>query len=435
MLKINKLAFVALTLLIIHSYKELSAQQRTYSPFSRFGLGETQILGYSGASGMGFTGIGMRSSFGINNLNVASLTALDTLSFYFDGGMSYYWQKQEAQNGNIQNSDMVFDYIALAFSVNKRVTSSVGFKPVSGTGYNFLTTKVLEDGTEANSELDGSGNLTQAYYSIAVKPFEQLSVGGTVSYLFGNLRNISKASFAESTGALNHGIYKEIRVSSLLYDFGAQFTHELDENKSIVVGVTYRPKLGLKGDSTTLIARGSQFGDDNNLFSTYSDVDTLRYGNSDYKNNELEYSSSFGIGISYNIKDRLSVGFDYLNEPWSDAAHFDKSFAYKNASRYSLGAEFIPNDRSAKSYLNRVRYRMGAYYRDENISIDGDDFYNYGITFGLGLPLKRSKTSVNLSFELGTKDTNGNNNYKQSYGKLTANFSLHELWFYKRKFD
>ena len=133
---------------------------------------------------MGVTGIGMRHSYGINNLNVASLTALDSLSFYFDGGMSYYWQSQDTPEGNIKNTDMVFDYIALAFSVNNKISSSAGFKPVSGTGYDFLTTSVLADGTEAYSELTGSGNLTQAYISFAAKPFEQWSVGATVFVSF-----------------------------------------------------------------------------------------------------------------------------------------------------------------------------------------------------------------------------------------------------------
>lgn len=435
---------VVLTFLTVTPIIHLSAQQRTYSPLSRFGLGESQQIGYGSNNGMGNTGIGMRSAYGLNNLNVASLTALDSLSFYFDGGVSYFWQSQETSKGSIKNSDMVFDHIALAFSVSPRVSYTVGFKPVSGIGYKFLSLKVMEDNSNAFSELSGSGNLTQAYFGAAVKPINNLSVGANISYMFGNLRNISKASFGGSTGALNHGVYKEVRISSILYDFGGQYTHKLDDDKSLTIGVTYRPKIGLKGDSTSYTARGAQFGDDNSLFdSRYGVVDTLRYENHDFKNNEIEYASSFGLGVSYNIDNKLTVGVDYLSEAWGDAKHFDQSFGYKNTSNYSVGVQYIPNDRSAKSYLARVRYRAGAYYRDNNIAhyrnVEmnrvNSDLNNYGITFGLGLPLKRSRTSINLSVELGKRSADGNSDYKQSYGKLTANFSLHELWFYKRQID
>ncbi|WP_430935948.1 OmpP1/FadL family transporter [Saccharicrinis sp. 156] len=440
MLKTNKLALLVLTFLSIHPLVHLSAQQRTFSALSRFGLGESQTIGYSSSSAMGRTGIGVRSSYGINNFNPASLSALDSLSFYFDGGMSYFWQSQETQDGNIENSDMVFDYIALAFSVSPRVTSSVGFKPISGTGYKFLTT---DEQINSQSELNGSGNLTQAYFSLAVKPIENLSVGASFGYLFGNLRNISKAEFLGSTLALNHGIYNEVRISSIVYDFGAQYTHLLDDARSLTLGVTFRPKIGLKGDATSYIARGSIFGDDNNLFYPGSTVDTLRHHNKSLDNNEIEYAGSYGFGFSYNIKNKLTVAADYSAELWSDAKHFDKTFSYKNTTKYSVGAEYIPNDRSAKSYLARVRYRAGAYARDENIgsyrdvnnNVINSDLKNYGITFGLGLPLKRSKTSINLAVEFGKRDANGSNNYKQSYGKITANFSIHELWFYKRQFD
>ncbi|SMO66654.1 hypothetical protein SAMN06265379_104217 [Saccharicrinis carchari] len=443
MLKINKLVLVVLAFLTITPILHLSAQQRTYSPLSRFGLGESQNIAYGSNGGMATTGIGIRSSYGINALNIASLTALDSLSFYFDGGVSYFWQSQETGSGNIDNSDMLFDYIAVAFSVSPNVSYTVGFKPVSGTGYKFLTTKSLADGSKAFSEISGNGNLTEAYFGVAVQPIDNFSVGANLSYLFGNLRNISRANYGGSTNALNHGVYNEVRLSTMLYDFGAQYTYKLDDVKSVTLGLTYRPKIGLSGSETDLLARGVQFGDDNNLFDPTRAIDTLRSSNRDFNNNEIEYASSIGVGLSYKVEDKLQLGLDYKTDRWGDAAHFNPSFEYTNTQNYSIGAEFIPNDRSASSYLNRVRYRAGAYYHTNNIAgyLDSknewtkSDLYNYGITFGLGLPLKRSKTSINLSVEVGKRNADGHSNDKQSYGKLKASFSLHEFWFRKRQFD
>ncbi len=431
MLKINKLALAVLTLLTVSSFLNLNAQQRTYSTLSRFGLGEQQHIGYSGSAAMGYTGIGMRSSYGINNHNIASLTAMDSLSFYFDGGMSYYWQNQSTSEGEIQNSDMVFDYISLGFSVVPEVSASFGFKPLYSSGYKFSH---IDNSVGASSELLGTGNLTQLYLGLAVSPAKNLSLGANISYLFGNIRNISKSSFDDAS-ALKHGIYRELSVTNVLYDFGAQYQYQLDEERSIIIGMTFRPKLALKGDSTYLFARGSSFGDNNNLFASGISVDTLKHYKGEFDGNDLELASKIGLGISYNVENKLKVGLDYIYEPWAETNNFDKSYTLNNTSSFSAGAEFIPNNRSAKSYLARVKYRAGAYYRNENISINNEDLYNYGITFGLGLPLKRSKTSINLSAEFGQKGSSGNDFNKQTYGRITANFSIHELWFYKRKFE
>lgn len=434
MLKLNKLAIIWLTLFSALPLLKISSQQRTYSPLSKFGIGETQSVGYQASSGMGYTGIAMRSEYGLSNLNPASLTSLDSLSFYFEGGMTHFWQDFSANGTSGKNSNIVFDYIALGFSVSPKFSSTVGFKPLTSTGYNYETITTHFDNDKSYSQLEGSGNITQAYFGFAYMPIKNLSVGANISYIFGSLQNISKASFSDAT-ILKHGIFKETRISSVTYDFGAQYEHQLAENKSIIIGATFRPKIGLKGDTTLYVAKGNQFGDKNNLFQQGSFIDTIQYAQNNISGNEFEYASSFGIGISYKIKDKLNIGFDYLTELWSAANYIDKNIELQNSSRYSLGAEFIPNDRAANIYLARIRYRAGAYYQNENFRLGNNDVYNYGITFGVGLPLKRSKTAINIAMELGKRNVNGTDGLKQSYGKVTANFSLHEFWFVKRKFD
>jgi hypothetical protein len=68
-------------------------------------------------------------------------------------------------------------------------------------------------------------------------------------------------------------------------------------------------------------------------------------------------------------------------------------------------------------------------------SAGGDHLKDFGITFGMGLPLKRSKTSFNLAFEWGQRGTTDNSLIKENYMRLTMNLTLHEYWFMKRKFD
>jgi hypothetical protein len=106
-----------------------------------------------------------------------------------------------------------------------------------------------------------------------------------------------------------------------------------------------------------------------------------------------------------------------------------------NATFYNFGAEWIPNERTGTKYLQRVRYRAGFNYTEDYIKINGYQLKELGMSFGLGLPLKRSNTSVNLAYEYGRKGTAEATQMKEAYHRISLNFTMHEFWFYKRKFD
>ncbi|PLX06787.1 MAG: hypothetical protein C0596_13870 [Marinilabiliales bacterium] len=60
---------------------------------------------------------------------------------------------------------------------------------------------------------------------------------------------------------------------------------------------------------------------------------------------------------------------------------------------------------------------------------------DFGISFGLGLPMKRSRTSFNLSMELGQRGSLENNLIKENYAIIGISFNLAETWFVKRRID
>jgi hypothetical protein len=434
MLKQNKLALALLSIISIIPLHNAFTQTRTYSPLSRYGLGDIQNHGFSGVHGMGNTGIGYRSSRGINNLNPASYTAMDSLSFYFEAGISDYWQSFETGGTTGENSNMVFDYITLGFSPSTKVSANFGIRPFSSTGYAYKQISEINENTTATQELVGSGNISQLYLGLAFKPVKHLSVGGNISYLFGNLQNVSKASFNES-GDLNYGVKRELHASSILYDFGIQYEYVLSKNRTIIFGATYRPKIGLKGDTLFYAANGYEFGDNTDLFSLNNENKVIKNEQNDFNGNDQEYPGSIGFGVSYSIKNKLTIGGDFNFEAWEDANQLNSKLDVQNTTRYSVGAEFIPNDRAAKNYLNRIHYRIGGYYNNDYQIINNIETYNYGITFGVGLPLRRSKTAINFSLELGQRNANNSFDYKEKYGKVKVNLSLHEFWFAKRQFD
>ncbi len=102
-----------------------------------------------------------------------------------------------------------------------------------------------------------------------------------------------------------------------------------------------------------------------------------------------------------------------------------------NRSKVAFGAEFIPNPRGRK-YFEQIRYRAGFNFSDPYYKIDGlVQPKNFGITFGMGLPLKNSNTVINTTFEYGKIGTTGL--LREDYFKFTLNATFNENWFFKRK--
>jgi hypothetical protein len=88
-----------------------------------------------------------------------------------------------------------------------------------------------------------------------------------------------------------------------------------------------------------------------------------------------------------------------------------------------------------------MRYRLGGKYELGYINVvdvtEGVDeqIKEVGITFGVSLPMKRSKTSLNIMVELGRRGLFESNLLNQNYIKFGVDVSLHDIWFIKRKYD
>lgn len=58
-----------------------------------------------------------------------------------------------------------------------------------------------------------------------------------------------------------------------------------------------------------------------------------------------------------------------------------------------------------------------------------------GITLGFGLPLKNSKSILNLNLEYGSRGIINQNLVREDYVKIGLGVSINENWFFKRKFE
>jgi len=405
------------------------SQKRTYSPFSRYGLGELSERGFGQNAAMGNAGIGHRDNNHLNNLNPASYSAIDSTSFFFEAGVSGFTQTFKSGSREEQYNNIDFSYFAMGFPLSKKFHTSLGLKPFSNTGYKFE----FSDGNTLNRAI-GTGNLSSAYGGLSFRPVSNLSIGAHATYLFGNIQHTTFIEFPEDQAAYKYGVQSELHASDFFFDFGAQYTQKISDSKSLTMGVTFRPQAQVNGDFQRTVAKGFQYNEDGKLFTSNLVIGEAS-DSSDIKGFDL--AQSIGFGVSYKLSqenEELLLNADYVISNWGDITLPDGHSNTTNSSHLMAGAQYIPNKRS-RSYLGRMNYRAGFKYNQEYIKINGQQINDFGITFGLGLPLSRSKTSVNLAFEFGKRGQSENEIMSENYGKMTLNFTFHELWFRQRKFD
>ena len=158
----------------------------------------------------------------------------------------------------------------------------------------------------------------------------------------------------------------------------------------------------------------------------------------------MPIKTNFGVGIGK--FDKWYVGLEYENQEAIETSGFlnksNAAYRYGNSNRFSVGGYYLPKINSISSYWERVTYRAGLRLEKTGLLGDGsglssnftpvDDF---GISFGVGLPLKQL-SSLNMSFEFGKKGTTDNNLIQENYFNFRLSLSLTDTnWFQKRKID
>lgn len=376
---------------------------------------------------MGGIAYGLRNGFQINASNPASYTAIDSLTFLFDAGMTL--QNTNFKEGNVKTNakNSSFDYLAMQFRLWKRMGMVAGFMPFSTVGYNFSNAKKLtedENGniTSTTASYYGDGSLQQVFVGLGYKVFNNLSIGANISYLYGDITHSATTAFSNSN-AFSSIRMDQISVSDYKLDFGLQYTYNFNKKNALNLGAVYSMghSLNATGYKYTQIYNGT----DQSILSQTGD--TIK--------NAFSLPHTFGIGLTYVYDKRLTVGVDYTLQKWEDTKFYNEKKYFCNRSKIAVGAEFIPSSYS-RNYLKHIRYRIGAYYADPYAKVDGKDgAREYGVSAGFGFPLFQSKSILNISGQYVKVSPKIKGMLEENYLKINIGLTFNERWFMKYKVD
>ena len=416
------------------------AQNNTNSPYTRYGYGELSDQNFGNSKAMGGIAFGLRDGAQINSLNPASYTAIDSLTFLFEGGVSLQNANFSGNGVKVNAKNASFDYLAMQFRLHPRLAMSIGLLPYSSVGYTVGDSQTAtsdQSGTVIfNKVFSGDGGLHQLYGGLGVKVLKSLSVGVNVSYFWGDITRTRTQAPAVS-GAYAYTQQSNASVSSYKLDFGAQYTKEFDKKHSMTIGAIYTPKVNLANDYdiTTQMILQSTSGTQIMSSTTVKPEATL------------ELPNSFGVGFTYNYDKRLTIGADYSLQQWSKVnstldiadkdmlADFGETYTYCDRSKISVGAEYIPS-LMGRSYFTHVKYRLGAYYKTPYYKIDGKRAtQEYGVTAGFGLPIPRSRSILSISGQYVHVKGLETSFINENVFRISIGLTFNERWFFKRRVE
>ena len=398
-----------------------TAQERTSSPYSFYGIGLNTFKGTVENQSMG--GLSFFSdSIHLNLRNPAAYGKLRLTTYALGASHTASEAKTNSESGTANTTS--FDYLAVGIPTGK-FGFGFGLIPYTSVGYNIV------DRNEANrtvNRFSGKGGLNKVFLSAGYEFNKNIAVGVDVNYNFGNLQN--KNIFIRE--GLQYGS-REINRSDLsgfTYKIGLAYERMLNEELQFTFGAHYTPEAELNSDNerelATIVFSGT--GMDIAVDSRQVDVE----------DGDLTLPSSYTLGTGIGKPKKWFLGVEYSGSEASDFSN--RSFAlqgatYNKSASYRAGGYFIPDYSSLTSYLSRIVYRAGVRMDDTGLTLDGEDINEFGITFGVGLPAGRMLSNVNLGFEYGQRGTTDSGLVQEDFFSAKISLSLNDRWFVKRKFE
>ena len=415
----NKLKKLVLVFFVFFGLSAF-AQLGTSSPYSRFGLGDLQgnIFPVYNALGGGVTALSSATS--INSSNPASYTSFKANSFLFStGGLHKTTLIQNSSDQQVANNS-AFSHLTIAFPISSKLGASIGMLPFSNIGY---TLNARDTTVNANMIYKGDGGLSKVYFGGAYEPFKGFSLGMNASYLFGGLNRRKKLDFDDES-FFDSRSNSRINLKGYYYELGLMYKMELANEKVLSFGLTANNNSSLRAKRTNIVETIS--GTNEAVKDTTSNL--VEWG-------RVDLPKYISTGLMYRDGEKWLLIADYSIQNWADYTLLGESDDLSNSMRLSAGLQYTPEFNSVTKYYKRMQYRLGANYSNIPITLNDTQLKEMSVSFGFGIPVKKSRTKYDISLTLGQRGTADNNLIKEQFIKFGLSVSYDGFWFVKRKYD
>jgi hypothetical protein len=395
------------------------AQQGTTSPYSFFGIGSLKFKGTVENRAMG--GIGIYSdSIHLNIQNPAGVAELRLVTYSMAG--SHQFNKLATASESQKATTTSLDYLAFGIPMGKFGTA-FGLIPYTSSGY-----KLQNEDTNSVTQYEGTGGLNKAFFQLAYQITPHFSVGVDANYNFGNIENV--ASTEQEGVQFGTRETDESNISGFSYNFGAIYKAMISEDLELISSLIYTPETQFDSENTRVL--------ETTLMLPSGTVAPVDSRDIDVKDTDFTFPSQISLGAGIGKPKKWFVGGEFTSQKTSNFTNrtFDlENVSFVDAIKFKIGGFYIPNYNSLGSFWKRVVYRTGFRFEETGIVINGEAINEFGISFGVGLPVGRLFSNINLSFEMGRRGTTSAGLVEETFIQTFISLSLNDRWFEKRYYD
>ena len=245
-----------------------------------------------------------------------------------------------------------------------------------------------------------------------------------MTIMFGVLERNYSLQFKDLDNYYHNSASEKLRVHGINFDYGIQYMANISEDYFFNAGFSLTRGKTYKSDYDNVVIRTS----------AYNDVDTVSYTSDD--STPVYLPGNYKFGITFGKRNKFTTGFDFVSAEWSKSDIPGYSGYAADTKRYMWGLELIPEKFSNFSFIKRIEYRAGAHMGDNYLIINGEQVREFGASFGIGIPMRRSLSRINLFVD-----------YTKRYGSEAAglhtervitiggSLNIYDFWFIQRKYN
>jgi len=404
---------------------QTSAQIATNSPYSRFGLGDLHQNSIPVFSAFGGASIGSSNASIVNPSNPASYASFRPNSFLLStGGWHQTTRMQNKAEEHTVNNN-AFSHFLIGFPLSKKLAASAGMLPYSSIGYEL---NAINKVYTADMNYFGDGGISKIYFGGSYKLFNNLSIGANASYLFGGL-NRRKQLVYDDESFMNSRGNSAISLKGYYYELGLLYNYDISDVKQLTIGLTANNDTEIRAKKFELVESFEYSG----VFEIPKDtfVNNVAWG-------DVTLPRYISTGLTYRDGKKWLFLADYSMQNWENFTMFDESDDLANTIKISGGIQFTPDYNSITKYYKRMDYRLGASYSNTPLLLVENKSWKIkemSVSFGFGIPVKKSRTKYDFSCTIGKRGTTEGNLIKEQFVRLALSVSYDGIWFVKRKYD
>jgi hypothetical protein len=368
-------------------------------------IGEHHYPYSTAALGRGGFSMAVIDSINLNQMNYALWTYLPRTTFALN--FAYQGLKTESAYNQISSVDGNFFGGFMAIPLIPKVAAfGFGILPKSFNNQGFII-QGLGIGAPATQTIKVKGTLSEVQLIGALAVNQNLSIGLYLYYNLGKINDNTKIDY-------NDPAYRDIVVENQYQFYG----------KAPSVGVSAFLLL------TPRLSVGAQIKFPS-VMTMYTQQISLSAEKKIDKYQTITFPLNSTVGFSYVPWERWLIGadVDYIN--WKSGYKFNGLAVNNMANNFRLGAgiERTPSRRRLASYTDRMNYRAGMFYGQLNFLANGQLVNEYGLSLGLGLPIRSGSSRIDLALQIGQRGDITVNGLSEKFFKLNMSFSANELWF------